>query len=119
MTVGFRWQIPPERAFPELTEAYVRAIRAGVHGVMQRWAPEIENWMKANAPWTDRTTHARQGLWSDVDLLGESTVSLILAHGMDYGIFLELANAGTYAIIGPALDYFAPRIWADIERMLR
>lgn len=112
MTV--RWNVPPERAFAELSEDYVAAIRAAIGALANRYAPEIETWLMANAPWTDRTSNARQTLWSQAfDLIGEG-VLIVLSHGMDYGIFLELAHGGTYAVIGPALHHFAPRIWADI-----
>jgi hypothetical protein len=112
------WQNPPDQVFADLGDAYASAIHRGVFAIGQRWAPEIANWMKDNAPWTDRTGNARQTLWSDVDQVVNTMVEIIFAHGMDYGIFLELNNAGRYAIIGPALDHFAPLIWADVMRML-
>lgn len=44
-------------------------------------------------------------------------IELIISHGaaVDYSIFLELANAGRFAIISPTLDANAPRVWADIR----
>lgn len=119
MTVsGFHWEVPPEQAFGELGEAYVSAIHQGIQAIAQRWAPEIENWMKQNAPWTDRTGNARQTLYTETSEVVNEMVELILSHGVYYGIFLELCNAGKYAIVGPALDHFAPKIWADVRRML-
>ena len=115
---GFRWETPPEEAFPELAEAYVNAIHEGVKAIAQRWAPEIENWMQENAPWTDRTGNARQSLYTEVEDVTGKMVQIILSHGVYYGIFLELKNAGRYAIVNPALDHFAPKIWADVKRML-
>lgn len=118
MTSGVDWQVPPEQALPELGQAYASAIHKGVLAIGNRWAPQIANWMKQNAPWTDRTSNARQTLWSDVDDVTNVMVEIIFSHGMDYGIFLELNNAGRFAIINPALDHFAPLIWADVQRML-
>ncbi len=115
---GITWQKRPSEAFPELATAYVSAIHAGVVAIMQAYAPEVENWMRDNAPWTDRTGNARQGLYTALEELVNETVTLILSHGVTYGKYLELCNAGRYAIIAPALDVFAPRIWADVQRML-
>ena len=127
MATGFRWTAPAERAFNELADAYINAIHGGVAAIAQKWAPIIENWMKRNAPWTDRTANARQGLYTEVQECINQMVSIILAHGVDYGIYLEgwdprnnreMKNAGRWAVVNPAIDYFAPRIWADVRRML-
>ncbi len=112
------WQKPPEEALPELGEAYATAIHKGVLAIGNKYKPLVENWMKANAKWTDRTGNARQTLWSDVDDVTNQMVRIIFSHGMYYGIFLEVNNAGRFAIIDPALDHFAPLIWADVQRML-
>lgn len=115
---GFHWEKPPEEALDELGDAYAAAIHEGIKAVAQRWAPEIENWMQQNAPWTDRTGNARQSLYTEVEEVAGQMVRIILSHGVYYGIFLELKNAGRYAIVNPALDHFAPKIWADVRRML-
>lgn len=114
----FEWESDPEVVFYELGTAYAETINTAVYAICQSYAPEIENWMRSNAPWTDRTGNARQSLWSDVEQVANTAVDLIMSHGVDYGKWLEIANAGRYAIITPALDYFAPKIWADIKRML-
>lgn len=116
--MSFQWQTPPDEAFGDLTEAYVAAIHQAIFTLAQRYAPEIEAWMKANAPWTDRTGNARQTLWSDVFDLTNSAVVIVMSHGVDYDMFLELAHGGRYAILGPALDHFIPRIWRDVRRLV-
>ncbi len=117
-TAGFEWARPPDVVFEELAYSVASAVHRGVKAIVQRWAPEIENWMKDNAPWTDRTGNARQTLYTEIEEIVNQAVALSLAHGVYYGIFLELCNAGRYAIVGPALDTFGPRIWEDVERML-
>lgn len=116
--MGFQWQEPPGQVFEQGTAEYASALHRYVLAVAHRWVPEIENWMKKNAPWTDRTGNARQALFSDVMDITNSAVIILLGHGVEYGIFLELANAGRYAIVMPALDHFLPRIWADVRRGL-
>jgi hypothetical protein len=73
--------------------------------------------MKQNAVWTDRTSNARQTLWAEAFDFSDVVV-LAFGHGVSYGTFLELANQGRYAIITPAIDYFAPKIWQDAQRLL-
>jgi len=118
MPTGMVWTNPPSEAWPAMAGRYRRAIETGIFRIAQRWAPEIEQWMRDNAPWTDRTSNARQSLYTDVNFAVGEMVELIMAHGVEYGIYLELSNAGTYAIINPALDHFAPLIWQDVVRLL-
>lgn len=118
---GLRWEQPPEKVWPAGAQAYAQAVRRGVHAVCQRWSAILTNEMKQNAPWTDRTGNARQGLYSTVEPPSpeqvQTMIELIISHGaaVDYSIFLELANAGRFAIISPTLDANAPRVWADIR----
>ncbi len=99
----------------------MRAVRAGVHGVCQRWVPEIENWMKSNRPWTDRTSAAVQSLHSEVNPPTAAQVAdvieVVMAHGVEYGVYLEYSHIRKYAIVLPALDHFAPLIWRDIRSL--
>jgi hypothetical protein len=80
-------------------------------------APEIENWMKSNAPWTDRTGNARNGLAARAYDDGESH-GIILYHQVPYGIWLEVRFNGEYAIIGPALEYWGPIVMKGCEDLL-
>lgn len=58
--------------------------------------------MKLKAPWTDRTTNARTGLNGSVEHL-PTRHTITFAHGVDYGIWLEVANSGKYQIIMPTV----------------
>lgn len=125
--MGIRWTRTPTQAFDPAVAIYVEAIRNGVLAIANRYAPEIEDWMKANGSWTDRTGNARQTLSTEVEEVSLDMVRIILAHGAEYGIYLEgftpegreTQQGGRFAIIAPALDLFAPRIWADVQAMLR
>lgn len=75
-----------------------------VHAVLNYFQPLFEEYSKQNARWTDRTGNARQGLNSDVVDLAEAVVMLYLAHGMDYGLWLEVRWSGRYAIIWPTIQ---------------
>lgn len=111
------WEHPPEEAWGELAVAYAEAVRNMAFVVCERWAPEIQNWMRAEAPWTDRSANARQRLWSRA-FKEPKSVTLVMAHGVEYGIFLELRWAGRFAIVNPALDIFALAVWQDIRKQV-
>ena len=116
--MSFQWDRAPTDVWPEMTDAYVRTIREAVRALADRYAPEIEAYMKVNAPWTDRTGNARQTLYAEVEQVALDMADIILSHGVEYGVNLELDYGGRYAIIGPTMDIFAPRIWRDIVRLM-
>ena len=112
----FRWTVPPSKGWS--ADRYIQALDRALGQLLDYyWAPRIEADARRSAPWTDRTGNARQTLYTKViPALGE--IVILLSHGMDYGIYLELKNAGRYAIISPAIDHFLPIIMADIQRAL-
>ena len=116
--MGFTWTTTPEEAFGALYDAYVRRLYMAVYVLCQRRKPDIENWLKDNAPWTDRTGNARQTLWSGVDGNGQVIV-ITLSHGMTYGYWLEVANAGRFAIVTPGVDHWGTVLMQDIQRLIR
>jgi len=78
----------------------------------------LEPFAKRNAPWSDRTSNARQGLFA-VTLKEGDKVVLILSHGVDYGVFLELAHQGNFAIIGPTLQQHYGEIMQAVRAIFR
>lgn len=81
-------------------------------------ASEIESKMKINRPWTDRTGMAKALLSAKVSQPNSNIVRITLAHGVDYGIWLELANEKNYAIIAPTIDEEGPRIITDLNDLM-
>lgn len=66
-------------------------------------AEKLEAYAKENARWENRTGDARRRLKGDV-LSVENGYKLRLAHGVDYGVFLELAHEREYAIIEETIE---------------
>lgn len=93
--------------------------RAAVVALAQDWAGTAEGRAKERASWTDRTANARGGLFGEVSVSGykRDEILIKLAHSMEYGVFLELANDGKYAILKPTLDDAVPEIYAAYERL--
>lgn len=77
---------------------------------------DAQNYMREEAPWTDRSGNARAGLHAKVNY-PEGAVEMILAHSMWYGIFLEVANSGKYQIIGPTVLYIGDLLMQRIGSM--
>jgi hypothetical protein len=79
---------------------------AAAHLGMRRLAGSLQKELVQGAPWQDRTTHARNGLRAGFTVLGLSgdLGVLELAHGVEYGVFLEKRNAGTYSIVDRLAD---------------
>jgi len=76
--------------------------RRAIERSLEYQAKLSESWMRSNAPWTDQTTNARNGLFGMVHPLFESSWLLVLSHSVHYGIWLEVANSGRYAVVRPA-----------------
>jgi hypothetical protein len=113
----FIWETTPEDAFAELFDDYAKRIYNSILQLARAFAAKIEAWMKLNAPWEDRTSNARQTLYTEVEntLL---SIAIAMDHGMEYGFWLEVANQGAYAIIGPALDYWSIQFWNAVKDLV-
>lgn len=84
---------------------------------MQASAVRLENYMKQNAPWTDRTGDARRGLAAQRISSGlENTI--VLYHQVSYGIFLETRWGGRYAIIEPTIAAMGPDVMNHLSGIL-
>lgn len=81
-------------------------------------ASELQAKMKLNRPWTDRTGMAKALLNTKVSQPNKNTVRITLAHGVDYGIWLELAHGKNYAIIAPTVREEGPRIVEDLNNLM-
>lgn len=81
----------------------------GAFIVSEKIASEGQSVMRVNAPWTDRTSNARNGLFGKA--MHEKGIShtIVLYHTMPYGVFLETRNSGKYAVIVPTLQTMGPR----------
>lgn len=85
-------------------------VKNGVVSVMREEAKNLEDYMKLNRPWTDRTGNARAGLRADVNYYGGDYVSITLSHGVYYGVYLEYAMEKRFAIINPTLLSQGPEV---------
>lgn len=93
-------------------------VDAAVRMYAETGALKLQNYAKQNAPWTDRTGHARQRLNSYVSTVSNG-YKIALAHGVAYGIWLELAHEKRFSIIPQTINYVgAQEILPGLNKLL-
>ena len=88
-----------------------------IAGAMDYQATKTEFFMKTNARWTDRTGHARSGLYTATKKEGNSFF-ILLSHTASYGIWLEVRFSGRYAIIVPGLRFTVAGLGKLLPKLL-
>lgn len=92
--------------------------RIGCEAVSSVTAANMSNYAKLNKRWTDRTGNARAGLHGGYFWENTEVLKTFIAHAMDYGVFLELANDGKYAILEETINKFKDTWFKSIERVM-
>jgi len=98
--------------------AYVGRTKATLHALGDHYAQKMEGEAKPAAPWTDRTGDARRGLFGSVEER-DSQLLIRLSGSERHNVYLELANQGKYAVIGPTVKRNAPDFIRDAERVIK
>lgn len=114
MASGFKFDTSKFRNLDHLNDRLDRAIQ----GVCRFWDGPVETAMKVDAPWTDRTTNARNGLKAQHVALGKGKHAIICTHSVEYGVFLEVSNNAKYATIMPTIRKMAPKVMATLTKLL-
>lgn len=81
-------------------------------------AQQLRAQMKMQRPWTDRTGVAKATLDAKVSQPNTNTVRITLSHGVEYGIWLELAHEKNYAIVGPTIREESPKVVAELADIM-
>ena len=91
---------------------------AAVRVFAEQGATQLRSYAQSNAKWTDRTGSARQRLNAYVSATGNG-YRITLAHGVEYGIWLELAHEKRFSIIPQTIHYVgSTSIMPAFERFL-
>lgn len=69
-----------------------RGMKAGTVALAASHAARGERAMKANAPWSDRTSNARQGLFGESEETADGAV-IVLGGTVEYQPYLELGTS--------------------------
>lgn len=98
-------------------QASPRFLDRAIFATLRFHESEAESYAKLNAPWTDQTANARNGLFARSGRTG-SVQWLVVAHSVPYGIWLEVRFAGRNAIIMPTIAEVGPRVMETLAGIL-
>ena len=112
--MGFSFD--PSKLLAGLQETQTR-LDVAVGMLCETSAKNLESDSKSQARWTDRTGDARKRL-NGYTYRTSTGWRIVLAHGVDYGIWLELAHEKRFAIVGPMIDLAGPFIIKDFENLM-
>lgn len=94
-----------------------RAAKA-IKATLDFQAAKSETRMRTEAPWTDRTTNARNGLFATVITKNPGSAwMLLLSHSVSYGIWLEVMNSGQYAAVRPEFLKASREVMKRLSRL--
>lgn len=117
---GIRWTRPPSE-LAKAVDQYGDRVREAIAGIAQYCATEMQNQAKNDAGWTDRTGNARTGIFgtSEADWAAH-VVTIYLSHGavIDYGVWLELAHGGNYAVIMRTMESKYDEVMSRVKAVL-
>lgn len=90
---------------------------AALFAASNLWAQNAQDYARSNAPWTDRTSNARNGLFGAANRDGPNYV-ITVYHTMPYGVWLEVRNSGRYAIIEPTIRNVGPQVMDHVRGLV-
>ena len=99
------------------TEQLDPRVDAACGVVIERQKDLAVAYMKTNAPWTDRTSNARNGLGGIVFKQGGRWVMNLFGRA-NYQIWLEVKYGGRDAIITPTVLLWGPRVMANMTGLM-
>lgn len=114
MASGFKFDTSKFKGADHLNGKMDRAIQ----GVCRYYDGAMEAHAKVNAPWTDRTTNARNGLRFVHVAVGKGKHWILGTHSVEYGVYLEVSNDAKYAIILPTIRAYAPKVIATFTKIM-
>lgn len=114
MASSFKWSMESGKLFQNIG---IEKIIAAVHMKADTEAIKLQSYMQTQRPWTDRTGQAKRTLSATTSRSGTG-VAITLAHGVDYGQWLETRWHERYSIIKPTLATQTPKVMASFEGLL-
>lgn len=101
------------------TRTYADRLIDAVAALIEGYAGQVVGAAKGGHPWANRTGAAEAGLNSGVirEAAGE-VVTLYLAHGVQYGIYLENKYGGKWGVVRTVLEAAYGPLMADLQALL-
>ncbi len=98
--------------------AFGERLNGALGALCQEEAQRGQDDMRTGRRWTDQTGHARDSLTGSYAREGDVHVISLYTTNEDYGLILELAHAGRYAVIRPTADRLAPEVIARAASLI-
>jgi len=92
--------------------------KVGIEGLGRVAATSMTNYARQNKRWQDRTGNARAGLHGNSFWQNPFMLIIFIAHAMEYGIFLELAHDGKYAILEETANKYSKEVHENAKRIM-
>ena len=93
-------------------------IERAVAQVVDYHAAKGEAYLKTDAPWTDRTSAARNGLHT-VSTGGSGDYEILFSHAVHYGIWLEVKFNNRDEVIMPTVRKTGTQLMDNLQGLMR
>lgn len=113
MANGITWD---DRELVANLRSFDTRVHRAIAATMKFHATRAQAYARQAAPWTDRTSNARNGLFAKAESSGNSH-RIIVGHSVSYGIWLEVRWSGRYAIIRPTIDREGPLVMDTVSKL--
>lgn len=98
-------------------KAVENKVRAAIGVFADTAAKKMEGEAKSNAPWTDRTSNARNSIRGEFGWKGNKAI-ITLSGNMEYSVYLELAKEKRHAILVPTIQRNAPEVLRAYRKLV-
>jgi hypothetical protein len=116
---GFYWKADTLNAvLRRNVKAFPVTLDRAVTAAVEYQATKAETYMRTRASWTDRTGNARNGLHTSTQHQAMHRHRIICAHGVSYGIWLEVRFSGRYSIVPETVQVQGKELMALIGGLL-
>lgn len=88
-----------EKDLKRLEKTFTAKKSGALFAAFETLGLKMQNYAKANKPWTNRTGRAQQSLNGGALVVDSDTIAAFVAHGVFYGVFLELSHQRRFAIL--------------------
>ena len=94
--------------------------RAGVEGVARVTGANMQNYARnrAHDVWHKQSGLARAGLHGGSFWQNPFILMIFIAHGMDYGVYLELAHDRKYALLEEVRDKYKDSFYNGVKKIM-
>ncbi len=108
------------REFDANVAGILKRRRAAIHAITLRYAAKALNYFRRKqnreAYWKNQTHQAKDRMFTG-GIREKEIIGWFIAHGVEYGIDLELGNNGRNEAIKPVIDHFKADFFADIGKI--